>query len=141
MTDDGKGTVYVSDGSDQILVYRIKKEKDKSDVTLVYHQAEQLTVMHNGRRTRNINELEYVNGYIYANVWYKDHILKIDPRTAQVVETVDFSALYPPALRRSHQADCLNGIAYDKRSSTFFLTGKLWHKVYRWVIRLLVLEV
>jgi glutamine cyclotransferase len=77
-----------------------------------------------------LNELEYANGFIYSNVWYKDFIHKIDPVTFIIVETIDFSQLYPTAKRRINRADCLNGIAHNKADNTFTLTGKLWPNYY-----------
>ena len=84
----------------------------------------------NGKKADNLNELEYVDGFIYSNVWYENNILKIDANTGLVVEVFDLSSLWPMRERVSTSADCLNGIAYDKAKEAFYLTGKLWPKYY-----------
>ena len=74
---------------------------------------------------KNINELEYLDGVIYANIWYEDHIHQIDAYSGKVMATFDMSTLYPKQ-QRSVNADCLNGIAFNSSDRTFLLTGKLW---------------
>lgn len=86
---------------------------------------------HSNGLVDNINELELVDGKIYANIWYKDVIVIIDPRTGDIETKVDMSLLYPKRTR-SHTADCLNGIAYHRGKQQFLLTGKLWPSYY-WV--------
>ena len=78
---------------------------------------------------RNINELEFVDGYIYANLWYNDKIIRIDPKTGFVSDEINMVALYPIA-KRSRTADCLNGIAYDGIGKIFYVTGKQWPVMY-----------
>jgi len=80
-----------------------------------------------GGEVRNINELEYVDGFIYANIWYRDKIIKIDPSNGHIVAEINLYDLYPV---RSQNADCLNGIAYDRKTDNFILTGKLWPKMF-----------
>lgn len=79
------------------------------------------------QEVRLINELEYVptRGLLYANAWYTDTLLEIDPNDGRVVRALDFSSLYPHK-QRPRSADCLNGIAHDASDDTFYLTGKLW---------------
>jgi glutaminyl-peptide cyclotransferase len=86
---------------------------------------------------RNLNELEYINGLIYANVWQSDRIVQIDPASGAVVGEIDLSGLLPPEDRRQ-PVDVLNGIAYDAANERLFVTGKLWPKLFE--IRLLPLE-
>lgn len=74
-----------------------------------------------------LNELEYVQGEVYANVWQTDRIARIDPQTGQVVGWIDLTGLLGSA-RRS--ADVLNGIAYDAATDRLFVTGKLWPKLF-----------
>ncbi len=103
------------------------------------------------RSQRNINELEYVDGYIYANIWldfddsnchvnflikiffsssrYQDEIIKIDPSDGSIVKRYDLTNLYPKD-KRIQEADCLNGIAYNSTSREFILTGKKWPFYY-----------
>ena len=77
-----------------------------------------------------INELEYIDGKIYANIWKTDFIIVIDPKTGAVLEKVDLSNLYPQD-KRAPTADVLNGIAYDAQGKRIFLTGKKWPKLYQ----------
>jgi len=84
-----------------------------------------------------INELEFVEGFIYANIWYKDMLVKIDPSSGRVVKQWDLSALmltekaFQDAEKQGYRGDCLNGIAYDSRTQSFYLTGKLYHLVFK----------
>ncbi len=76
----------------------------------------------------SLNELEYINGEIWANIWQTDRIARIDPVTGQVLAWVDLSGLLTPAERA--QADVLNGIAYAPTQDRLFVTGKLWPKLF-----------
>ena len=76
----------------------------------------------------NLNELEFVNGEIFANIWGSDRVARISPPTGEVTGWVDLSGLLTSAERR--QVDVLNGIAYDARSDRLFVTGKLWPKLF-----------
>lgn len=73
-----------------------------------------------------LNELEYINGKIYANVWMTNLILVIDPFTGKVLEEIDASAL---ALVGKMGGDVLNGIAYDPKTNKIYMTGKYWGKI------------
>jgi glutamine cyclotransferase len=77
----------------------------------------------------NLNELEYVEGEVWANVWYTDRIARIDPTTGLVVGWVDLRGLLGPRDRQS-SVDVLNGIAYDAETGRLFVTGKLWPKLF-----------
>jgi len=76
-----------------------------------------------------LNELEYVQGEIYANVWQTDRIARIAPDTGQVLGWIDLSGLLSVQDRRT-PVDVLNGIAYDAEHNRLFVTGKLWPKLY-----------
>jgi glutaminyl-peptide cyclotransferase len=76
-----------------------------------------------------LNELEYIGGEIYANIWQTDRIVRIDPQTGQVLGWVDLSGLLSPE-DRQQPVDVLNGIAYDPASDRLFVTGKLWPKLF-----------
>jgi len=76
-----------------------------------------------------LNELEYVKGEIYANVWQTDRIARIAPSTGQVVGWIDLEGLLSEE-DRSEQVDVLNGIAYDAENDRLFVTGKLWPKLF-----------
>ena len=83
----------------------------------------------NGRPLKNLNELEYVRGEIYANVWQSDQIVRISPRTGKVLGRIDLTGL----MKRSELSDpdaVLNGIAYDSKGDRLFVTGKLWPRLF-----------
>jgi glutamine cyclotransferase len=75
-----------------------------------------------------LNELEYINGEIWANVWYEDRIARISPATGLVVDWVDLSAIYPASQRPSDNV--LNGIAFDAVNNRLFVTGKNWPQLF-----------
>jgi glutamine cyclotransferase len=76
-----------------------------------------------------LNELEYVRGEIYANVWRTDRIVRISPQTGAVVGWIELEGLLSPE-DRNRQIDVLNGIAYDAKNDRLFVTGKLWPKLF-----------
>ena len=82
-----------------------------------------------GRPVRDINELEFANGYIYANIWYKDVMAVIDA-DGLVVRWIDAAALYPQQTR-ARGSDCFNGIAYNTTDGSFVVTGKKWDRHFR----------
>ena len=81
-----------------------------------------------GQRVANLNELEYIDGEVWANVWQTDRIARIDPKTGVVTSWVDLSGLLPARDRAG--ADVLNGIAWDAKGRRLFVTGKLWPAVF-----------
>jgi glutaminyl-peptide cyclotransferase len=90
-----------------------------------------INVKSNGYGQTNVNELEYVDGFIYANVWQTNKILKIDAKNGEIVASADLSALkkyvsgiYPKSME-------MNGIAYDSTTKHFYVTGKMWPKVFK----------
>jgi glutamine cyclotransferase len=82
-----------------------------------------------GQKLDKLNELEFINGEVWANIWYADRIARISPKTGEVTGWVDLSALYP-ARERPSREHVLNGIAYDATAKRLFVTGKLWPKLY-----------
>lgn len=76
-----------------------------------------------------LNELEYVQGEIYANIWKTDRIARISPQTGEVVGWIDLEGLLKPE-DRYRRIDVLNGIAYDVKNDRLFVTGKLWPKLF-----------
>ncbi|HEU5102575.1 MAG TPA: glutaminyl-peptide cyclotransferase [Roseiflexaceae bacterium] len=82
-----------------------------------------------------LNELEYINGEIYANVWLTDRIARIDPQTGQVLGWIDLTGLLGPEDRQQPVAE-LNGIAYDAERDRLFVTGKLWPKLFEIKLKL-----
>jgi glutaminyl-peptide cyclotransferase len=88
-----------------------------------------ILVRDGARPVANVNELEYIEGEIWANVWQTDLIARIDPRSGQIDSWVDLTGLLKPA-DRSPNTDVLNGIAYDARNKRVFVTGKRWPKLF-----------
>ncbi|MEN3002485.1 MAG: glutaminyl-peptide cyclotransferase [Armatimonadota bacterium] len=117
LTHDGKHLI-MSDGSDTLTF------RDPDTFAIV----KRLQVKADGVPVRNLNELEYVEGEIYANVWQTDMIARISPATGEVVGWIDLSGLLSE--REARNADVLNGIAYDPKGKRLFVTGKLWPKLF-----------
>ena len=82
-----------------------------------------------GGAVNKLNELEWVNREIWANVWQTDTIVRINPETGGVVGWIDLSGLIEP-YRNGAATDVLNGIAYESQSGRLFVTGKLWPKLF-----------
>lgn len=89
----------------------------------------QIVVRDGSRRISQLNELEYVEGEVYANIWYEDQIARISPTTGRVLGWIDLSRLWP-AGQRPHRDAVLNGIAYDAPHQRLFVTGKDWPKLF-----------
>lgn len=118
LTTDGQ-LLILSDGTDRLrfidpVTFAVKRTLD---VVLGDHPA--------GR----LNELEYVQGEIFANVWGENYVVRIDPATGRVAGIVDFAGLLP-AEEQKPDTDVLNGIAYDAAGDRLFVTGKRWPKLY-----------
>ncbi len=88
-----------------------------------------ITVTDSSRPVRQLNELEYVNGEIYANVWHDNRIAAIDPRSGRVNSWIDLTGLMPEGELQDPEA-VLNGIAYDQAKDSLIVTGKLWPRVF-----------
>lgn len=117
LTDDEE-FLYMSDGSSIIRVL----DQD--------FKVQRRIRVHDGRRpVKHLNELEFVQGYIWANIWYEDRIAKIDPETGEVVAWIDCTGVYP-ASQRANREFVMNGIAYDEKSERLFITGKFWPNLY-----------
>ena len=93
-------------------------------------EVRRLRVTANGKPVTQLNELEWVNGEVYANIWQTDRIARIDPKTGHVVGWIDLAGLLPVKERVEGQTDVLNGIAYDSVNQRLWVTGKLWPKLY-----------
>jgi glutamine cyclotransferase len=120
MTHDSLHLI-VSDGSSKIY-YRDPVTMDSVKV---------INVTDNGNLVNNINELEYIHGFIYANIWQTDYIYKIDPATGNVVGKADFSNLLKHQGESVYDANSvLNGIAYDDQTGKIYITGKYWPALF-----------
>ena len=94
-----------------------------------FQQVNRLEVHTKDGPVSKLNELEYVQGEIYANVWKTDRIARISPETGEVVGWIDLEGLLRPE-DRNRRFDVLNGIAYDVKNDRLFVTGKLWPKLF-----------
>jgi glutamine cyclotransferase len=92
-------------------------------------QTGQIEVHDDNGPVEQLNELEFVRGEIYANVWQTERLVRIDPQTGQVRAWIDLSGLLAPA-DRDPPVDVLNGIAYDAERDRLFVTGKFWPKIF-----------
>ncbi|MGN6282118.1 glutaminyl-peptide cyclotransferase [Frateuria sp.] len=94
-------------------------------------QVGRIDVTAEGKPLANLNELEWVKGELYANVWLTDRIARIDPATGKVIGWIDLAGLAPaPETLADPVNDVLNGIAYDATHDRLFVTGKRWPRVY-----------
>jgi glutaminyl-peptide cyclotransferase len=118
MTHDGTSLI-VSDGSPNLYFW--------DPETLL--ETRRITVHDAGGPVKNLNELEYIDGEIYANIWQQDKIARISPQTGKVLAWIDLAGILP-ASERSGGEDVLNGIAYDPDGKRLFVTGKLWPKLF-----------
>jgi glutaminyl-peptide cyclotransferase len=118
LTNDGK-QIYMSDGSANIRVW--------DGATL--KEIRRITVKDGATPVTQLNELEWVRGEIYANVWQTDRIARISPVDGKVLSWIDLSGVLPKSERPDTEA-VLNGIAYDAAGDRLFVTGKLWPKIF-----------
>ncbi|MEO6976731.1 MAG: glutaminyl-peptide cyclotransferase [Mucilaginibacter sp.] len=116
---DGK-KLYMDDSTNRIWFL----DKDN------YRQIGSIDVYDDKGAVNKINELEYIDGKLYANIWETDNIVIIDPKTGTVTGKIDLTNLYPKS-KRTPTADVLNGIAYDAATKRIFITGKKWPKMYQ----------
>lgn len=118
ITNDGKHLI-MSDGTDKL--YFLDPESFK--------ETKRVKVLDNNNPVTKINELEYIKGKIYANIWETDHIAIINPRTGRVEAWINLERLAAQA-GGDNTYKTLNGIAYDTEKDRIFITGKLWPKIY-----------
>jgi glutamine cyclotransferase len=93
-----------------------------------------ITVRHDNKPVQYLNELEYINGEIWANVYTTNQIVRIDPQDGTVVGVIDLTNLLPRSLHTA-KTDVLNGIAYDEATKRLVVTGKNWPKLYEITVR------
>ncbi len=119
LTTDGR-EIFMSDGTPEIRVL--------DPVTLT--EKRRFTVHEGTTQIKELNELEFVEGEIFANVWQTNRIAQISPRTGEVLGWIDLEGLLSPVYRLESGA-VLNGIAYDAERKRLFVTGKLWPKIFQ----------
>jgi glutamine cyclotransferase len=118
LTEDGKNLI-LSDGTANLRFF------DPATFREVRH----IVVKDHGTQITQLNELEYVHGEIYANVWHTDRIARISPASGKVLGWIDLTGLLAPGQVTDPEA-VLNGIAYDATHDRLFITGKLWPKLF-----------
>jgi glutaminyl-peptide cyclotransferase len=119
LTNDGERFI-MSDGSN-LLYFRD---------SVTFEETGRVEVMDGDTPIRWLNELEYIEGEVFANIWHADWIARIDPETGRVNGWIDLDGLLRDEDRAGRRVDVLNGIAYDRDSGRLFVTGKLWPVLY-----------
>ena len=118
LTTDGE-QLFLSDGTPIIRI--VNPETFATESTIC--------VMYDGSPLQHINELERIEGYIWANVYLRDSIVKINPKTGNVEAYIDLPSLRQH-LNNNPEAEACNGIAYNKENGHFYVTGKDWSKIF-----------
>lgn len=124
---EGEGWALTSDGIDLIMSDGTPQLRFIDPATFTVRRT--LTVTHDGKPLINLNELEYVDGEILANVWLTDRIARIDPKDGRVIGWIDVSELHRQS-GATAENDVPNGIAWDARKRRLFVTGKDWPYIF-----------
>lgn len=120
LTEDG-AKLYMSDGTHIIRI--VDPETFRTTGTITVNDER-------GKPLMNINELEWVKGEIWANVWQTGWIIRIDPATGKLLGRIDLNDLAEREMDTTPNADVLNGIAYDEAGDRIFVTGKMWRRLF-----------
>jgi glutamine cyclotransferase len=132
LTYDGQGWGLAYDGESLIMSDGSSRLRYLDPAT--FEVRRQIEVRADGAPLSEINELEWVNGQILANVYRTDYIVRIDPESGNVLSWIDARDVYPSSQRPTY-TDVLNGIAWDSAGSRLFITGKLWPVLFEVEIR------
>jgi glutaminyl-peptide cyclotransferase len=120
LTNDGK-SIIMSDGSE--FLYYLDPDSFK--------ETRKIQVCNQKGVVQNLNELEYINGEIWSNIWTTDNIVKIDPKTGKITAEIDLKGILSTNFSfQKTPVDVLNGIAYDNDKNKIYITGKLWPKLF-----------
>lgn len=119
MTTDGTNLI-ISDGTNNLTYLDPNTFKEIKSVS----------IKNAGYAEDNLNELEFIKGYIYANIWTKNYVVKIDTATGKVVGTINFAALTDEVKRKNSNSEVLNGLAYDTKTDKLYVTGKLFPYIF-----------
>jgi len=112
--------IVMSDGSNILYFYEPEMFTVNSSIEVYDYE----------KKVENLNELEYIDGEIWANIWMTDLIARIDPATGKVLAYIDLKGLIPDSEKNNPDSDVLNGIAFDKDQGRIFVTGKNWPKLF-----------
>lgn len=123
---EGEGWGLANDGTHIIMSNGSDRLKFLDPATL--REVRAISVRYNGQPLPKLNELEYIRGEIWANVWETGRIARIDPASGNVTGMIDLTGLVQA--NRGGGADVLNGIAYDAERDRIFVTGKYWPRLY-----------
>lgn len=118
LTYDGKNLI-LSDGSSDLFYLDPQ----------TFKRVRRLAVTMNGKPIPELNELEFIDGEIWSNIWQTDLIVRIDPSTGHVVSFLNLKGILAPSDKTGRE-DVLNGIAYDAEHKRIFITGKLWPRIF-----------
>jgi glutamine cyclotransferase len=118
LTTDGDSLI-LSDGSNVVHFIDPRTFATQRTIEVVFH----------GQPVNRLNELEYIHGEIFANIWQTHHIVRIDPTDGRITGIIDLTGL-EPANGPGQRADVLNGIAYDEAGDRLFVTGKYWSQLF-----------
>jgi glutamine cyclotransferase len=118
LTHDGDSLI-LSDGTSQLRFIDPESFRVRRTINVLFR----------GQPVRELNELEYVKGEIYANIWHQERIARIDPQTGKVLGWIDLTGIISRSELTDEEA-VLNGIAYDEATDRLFVTGKLWPKIF-----------
>ena len=119
LTQDGK-RILMDDGTAQIRFWDPETLQETGRITVTDQE----------QPVKNVNELEWIQGEVYANIWTEDRIARIDPVNGKVLGWIDMTGLLGPRDRVEGYTDVLNGIAYDAQRDRIFVTGKRWPKLF-----------
>jgi glutamine cyclotransferase len=124
LANDGERLI-MSDGSDTLYF--------RDPVT--FEEIDRVEVFDDNGPVEMLNELEYIGGEVWANIWFEDTIVVIDPETGWVERRIDMTGLLRDEDRGQHRVDVLNGIAWDAENQRLLVTGKLWPVMYQIEVR------
>lgn len=130
---EGEGWALTQDGKQLIMSDGTPELRFLNPETL--HETNRIQVTLDGKPVRNVNELEWVKGEIYANVWETNWIVRIDPKDGHVLGVINLEGLLQPSDHVSGPDSVLNGIAYDAKRDRLFVTGKNWPKLFEIRVR------
>lgn len=126
-TYEGEGWGLTNDG--QLLILSDGTNRLRFIDPATFHVVKILSVTDGQQPVAGLNELEYIHGAIFANIWKKDKIARIDPLTGRVLAWIDLDGLRPPETMQNSE-NVLNGIAYDEANDRLYVTGKRWPQVF-----------